>query len=246
LSWLPRPAAAGPNLTDILAIASNHAIGLKGEIEMKDLMLSLFLTTLVGAVSFSSVRAVGRQSSESTPPYENPEAYGVYSAVLSRGGQWDDSKSLVVLKELPVKEWPIGSPRDALHGDEEFRGNFASIFKSFEEANRQSLFLENHFVIQKSYQLVGLAELESAFHSTKPDARRDGWEGFRQTFPNSTGYLILSAVGFNPEKTIAIVFVDYRCGGLCSSARYYILQKRDKDWISYSPKGLQSETRGNS
>jgi hypothetical protein len=213
---------------------------------MKNLMLSLFLIALVGLASFSSVRAVDRQSSKSTPPYENPEAYGVYSAVLSMGGQWDDSKSLVVLKELPLKEWPIGSPRDALRGDEEFRGNFDRIFKSFEQANRQSLFLENYFVIQKSYQLVGLAELESAFHSTKPDAHRDGWEGFRQHFPNSTGYLILSAVGFNPERTIAIVFVDYRCGGLCGSARYYILQKRDKDWISYSPKGLQSETRGNS
>jgi hypothetical protein len=106
--------------------------------------------------------------------------------------------------------------------------------------------LENRFAIQKSFQIVGSSELEVAFHSTVPHVRTDGWEGFRQNFPNSTSYLILSAVGFNPQRTIAVVFVDYRCGGLCGSARYYVLQKRAGDWVNYIPKGLKSEMRGNS
>jgi hypothetical protein len=212
---------------------------------MKNLMLRVSLVALVGLVSFSSDCVVAQQPKYLPRPYENSDAYAVYSAVLSMGGQWDDSKFLVILKELPPKEWPIGSPHHALHGDEEFRGNFEGIFKSFEQANRQSLLLENHFAIHKPYQVVESAELEAAFHRPQPGAFHDGWEGFRGSYPNSTGYLILSAVGFNSEKTVAIVFVDYRCGGLCGSAQYYILQKRDKDWISYSPKGLQSETRGN-
>jgi hypothetical protein len=233
-------------LTDIPAVASNPAIGSNSEVEMKNFLLPLSLVALIVLALLSSVWGAPRQSIETASPYENPDAYGVYSAVLSMGGQWDDSKSLVILKELPPKEWPIGSARDALHGDEEFRANFDSIFKSFDQTNKQSLFLENHFTFHKSYQLVRSAELHTAFHRTVPGVRGDGWEGFRQNFPNSAGYLIFSAVGFNPEKTIAVVFVDYRCGGLCGSARYFILQKRDKDWISYSPKGLQSEVRGSS
>jgi hypothetical protein len=213
---------------------------------MKNSMLLPSLLSLILLATLSSVWVVARQSDKTTSPYQNPDAYDVYSAVLSMGGPWGDSKSLVVLKELPPKEWPIGSPRDALLGDEEFRGNFESIFKSFEQTNRQSVFLENLFAIHKPYQLVGSAELEAAFHRPETSVQHDGWEGFRQNFTNSAGYLILSAVGFNPEKTIAVVFVDYRCGGLCGSARYYILEKRDKDWINFSPKGLQSEMRGNS
>jgi hypothetical protein len=208
--------------------------------------LALPSLALMASISFSSLWTVARQSNKSILPYENPDAYNVYSAVVSMSGQWDDSKSLVFLKELPLKEWPIGSAREALQGDEEFRENFESVFKSFEEANRQSLFLENHFAIHKPYQLVGSAELEAAFRRNEPGTHGDGWEGFRKCFPNATGYTIFSAVGFNAEKTLAIVFVEYRCGGLCGSARYYILEKRDKDWINFSPKGLQSEMRGNS
>jgi hypothetical protein len=213
---------------------------------MKNFFLALSLIAVIALASLSPVRGVARQSIKAASPYENPDAYGVYSAVLSMGGQWDDSKSLVILKELPPKEWPIGSPRGALQGDDEFRADFESIFEGFDKANKESLFLENRFAIQKAYRIVGSSELETAFHSTVPRIRSDGWEGFRQNFPNSTGYLILSAVGFNPKKTIAVVFVDYRCGGLCGSARYYVLQKRDGDWINYSPRGLKSEMRGNS
>jgi hypothetical protein len=119
---------------------------------------------------------------------EDPDAYAVYSAVLSIPGPWEDSKSLVILKELPPKEWPIGSPQDALQGNEEFRGIFESIFKAFEQTNKGSLFLENRFAIHKSYQLVGLPELEAAFHTTvQASVRGDGWEGFRRTLPTLPG-----------------------------------------------------------
>jgi hypothetical protein len=213
---------------------------------MKNLVLPLSFVVFIGMVLISSEWAVAQQPKQPIAAYENPDAYAAYSAVLSMGGPWDDSKTLVILKELPLKEWPIGSARDALQGDEEFRGDFEGIFKSFEGANRQSLLLENQLAVHKPYQLVDSAELEAAFRGTTQTVHRDGWEGFRQSFPNSNGYLILSAVGFNAEKTIAVVFVDYRCGGLCGTARYYILQKREKEWIRYSPRGLQSEMQGNS
>ena len=71
---------------------------------MKDFMLPLCLVALVGLVSFSSEWVVAQQLKNPTRPYENPDAYAVYSAVLSMGGQWHDSTSLVILKEFPPKE----------------------------------------------------------------------------------------------------------------------------------------------
>ena len=83
---------------------------------MKDLSLPLSFNAVIALASLLSVWGVARQPIKAASPYENLDAYGVYSAVLSMGGQWDDSKSLVILKKLPPKEWPIGSPRYASMG----------------------------------------------------------------------------------------------------------------------------------
>jgi hypothetical protein len=213
---------------------------------MRNLGLLLLPLVLTALVAVSPMRSDTDQSRTSPGPYEDPDAYEVYSAVLSRNGQWQDSKSLLILQNIPPKEWPIGMPQGALQGDGEFTKRFEGIFKSFEQANREPLLLQYHFAVPKRYQIVSASESEAAFHRPAPNAIVDGWEGFRQSFPDSGGYVILSAVGFNSEKTIALVYIDYRCGGLCGSSRYYTLEKRDGRWVRSTPKGLKSEMRGNS
>lgn len=206
---------------------------------MRSFGLLLLLTALVAV---SPVRPDTSQSRKSPAAYEDADAYAAYSAILAMGGDWQGSKSLVILREIPPKEWPIGSPRGALQGDAEFTKQFDSIFKSFEQANSQSLLLQDHFTIAKPYKILSSADLEAAFR--RPTVYHDGWESFRQSFPDSSGYVIFSAVGFNSEKTIALVYVDYRCGGLCGSSRYYILEKHDGHWVRSTPKGLKSEMTG--
>ena len=78
-----------------------------------------------------------------------------------------------------------------------------------------------------------------------PNALDDGWGGFREAFPQSRGYLILSAVGFNADKTLALVYVEHRCRGLCAAARYYILEKRKAHWTQYNPIHAQGSGFGN-
>ena len=213
---------------------------------MRSFSLLLLRLVLTALVAISPLRSDTGQWSKSPEPYEDPDAYEVYSAVLSTGGGWQDSKSLLILQNIPPKEWPIGSPQSALQGDAEFTRQFDGIFKSFEQANRQPLLLQYHFAIPKPYQIVSSAELDAAFRRRASNTADDGRDGFRQSFPDSTGYLILSAVGFNSEKTIAVVYVEYRCGGLCGSSRYNILEKRAGHWVRSTPKGLKSEMTGNS
>jgi hypothetical protein len=211
---------------------------------MRSFGLPLLPLVLTALAVVSPMHSETSQSSKPPVAYEDPEAYAAYSAILAMGGGWKDSKSLLILQDIPPREWPIGSPRGALQGNAEFTTQFDTIFKSFEQANSQSSLLQYHFAIAKPYKILSSAELEAAFRH--PTIYHDGWEGFRQSFPDSSGYLIFSAVGFNPEKTIALVYVDYRCGGLCGSSRYYILEKHDGHWVRSTPKGLKSEMTGNS
>jgi hypothetical protein len=141
---------------------------------MKNARRPVVLVAFIALASVWSAWAVAQRSGKANASYEDRDAYDVYSAVLSMGGQWDDSKTLVVRKDLPPTEWPIGSPQGALQGDAEFRQNFEKIFMSFEGANRQALLLKDHFAVHKPDQLVGLAELQGAFHRSTPSAHSDG------------------------------------------------------------------------
>jgi hypothetical protein len=185
-------------------------------------------------------------SSSSLPAYDDAEAYEVYSAAMPMDSSYQDSKTVLILQTIPPSEWLIGSPRGALHGDAEFNRTFAPIFDSFDKANLESKSLEQHFAIPKPYELISQHDIDTAFRRRASNGMDDGWSGFRETFPESVGYLILSAVGFNADRTLALVYIEHRCGGLCAAERYYMLEKRKGHWVKYKPKGSVLEITGTS
>jgi len=204
----------------------------------------LRLFPLLFLISVSSSSSQQCDSSPALPVYEDADAYEVYSATLPMDSSYQDSKAVLILQRVPPSEWPIGSPREALHGDPEFNKTFAPIFDSFDKANQESRSLEHHFSIPKPYKLLNKDEIDVTFRRRAPNALDDGWGGFREVFPESRGYIILSGVGFNADRTLALVYVEHRCGGLCAAARYYILEKRKGHWAQYKPKGRVLEMRG--
>jgi hypothetical protein len=197
--------------------------------------------------------ALSQMQPDLNPPTSHPQIYGdadaydVYSAAVPMDKwYWQNSKTLLIVRDIPPAEWPIGSPSGALQGNADFREAFASIFRSFDETNQQKMLLEHHFTFQKPYRLISRGELDASFRHVPQNAIRDGWEGFRNSFPDSSGYLILSGVGFNADKTIALVYVEHRCANMCSQAQYYILKKSHGHWVKCVPNGLKSEMRGES
>ena len=40
----------------------------------------------------------------------------------------------------------------------------------------------------------------------------------------------MSAVGFNKETTLAVVYTGSSCGGLCGSWSFHLLEKTDGKW----------------
>lgn len=213
---------------------------------MKILGLVLPCVVMI-SIAVSQVRPDHNPSASHPQTYGDSDAYGVYSAAIPMDNWYcENSKTLLIVQEIPPAEWSIGSPKGALQGDAEFRKAFAGVFRSFNEANQQKMLLEHRFTFQKPYRLVSKDELDAAFRNVPQNAISDGWEGFRDSFPDSSGYLILSGVGFNADKTIAVVYIEHRCGNMCSQAQYYILKKVDGQWVKCVPKGLKTEMRGES
>jgi hypothetical protein len=83
--------------------------------------------------------------------------------------------------------------------------------------------LQRRFQIEKPHEIVSSDDIGVDF-------KDGGWEGFHQRYPDSGGYIIMSAVGFNKEKTQAIVYTGSACGGLCGLWRFHLLEKIDGKW----------------
>ena len=48
----------------------------------------------------------------------------------------------------------------------------------------------------------------------------------------------MSAVGFNVDKTLALVYVGHSCGGLCGGGSYHLLKKAGEKWVESPWKGV--------
>jgi hypothetical protein len=61
------------------------------------------------------------------------------------------------------------------------------------------------------------------------------WAGFRKRYPDFTGILSISSVGFDEQEDRALVYVSFVCGMLCGEARFFTLEKRGEKWEVIEP-----------
>jgi hypothetical protein len=98
------------------------------------------------------------------------------------------------------------------------------LYDNFEKVNRQAKTLLPLLHIAKPYELVP----ESRVYA--PDASGAADKAWEEQHPGASGYLWLSAVGFNSDRTFALVSVSHICGTLCAGGHYYLLHKQDGEW----------------
>ena len=79
-----------------------------------------------------------------------------------------------------------------------------------------------------------LALILSLLHTLMSQGR---WNEYYRQYPDSGGLLEFSAVGFNPDKTIAVVYMGHSCGDLCGGGTFHVLEKIDGKWKPLEWKG---------
>ncbi|MBO0721788.1 MAG: hypothetical protein J2P41_13245 [Blastocatellia bacterium] len=151
-------------------------------------------------------------------PYEDADAYEVYAAILPSNWTGSASKAIKLV---------IQSKASAFKMCVKPKGESIEILKDaisdYVELSKKSWLLQRRFSIEKPYELITSEELKSIFE-------HGSWEKFYVRYPNSGGVIDLSPVGFNKEKTVAIVYMGHSCGGLCGAGTFYVLQKKDGKW----------------
>ena len=184
---------------------------------------------LAAAVGLATTVA-GQQAPAPVPPVQkdqlirDAEAYLVYGSLVAdaAAAPLDRTKRLVFKRETSVMSEcvPTGKSIDTV---------WRPVVDHFKSENASTRTLSGGQPLGHSYTVASSADLTSAFK----DAAKDpdfGWSGFYRRYPGAVGYFEVSAVGFDPAKTRAMVSIQHRCGALCGKAAYYLVEKVKGVW----------------
>ncbi|HYX40364.1 MAG TPA: hypothetical protein VE821_01640, partial [Pyrinomonadaceae bacterium] len=111
----------------------------------------------------------------------------------------------------------------------------AGTLDNYLNANRQSHMLIDLFRLRTEHTLMTEADM------TALAGQHESWwmwTGFDNKYTHAAGLYGLSAVGFDRERTQALVYFWNACGGTCGSGSYVLLEKHDGKWHEVNRMGL--------
>jgi hypothetical protein len=158
----------------------------------------------------SCISVASGQSEAVLQPYEVDEAYRVYEAILPSKGWFATGRLVIQLETGPLHNSTYGCLSD------EPARKFKAAAADFATVNEKSGALQSKFKLEMPYELVSSDSLHRA--------------DFDKQHPGSGGFITVSGVGFNKRKTLAVVFVESSCGGLCGSFTFHLLEKIRGKW----------------
>ena len=154
------------------------------------------------------------------PPYEVQEAYEVYSVILPSEWPLRDAHAKTLIIQNETKGYEM-----CLRPENEWQEKIGPAISDYVRSNAKPSLLQRRIKVEVPYQLIIADELRST-NSTA------GWEAFFQRYPDSRGWIELSAVGFNVNKTVAVVYMGHHCGPLCGRGGFHVLEKKDGKWVA--------------
>jgi hypothetical protein len=155
-----------------------------------------------------------------TPPPEiETEEYAVYSAMIQQNPIGFNLGSSILIREQTV------SGLDDLERTLEVHPLPARLVDSYRSRNAALYTLDPNPDVELDYALMPEEEWEKIF-------LRKGsvWARFQERYPEASGVVIFSRVGFGANEDEALVLMGYRCGDLCGAGGLYLLVKEDGDW----------------
>lgn len=192
--------------------------------------MRIFLAALLLAVTWGWHPQSAEKNQQNLQAYSDPDAYEVYAALLPSNSTWGNlkTKSLVIVQETASPDRQGCLPRG-----KEDREIWASVLEDYKNQNQTPRLFSRSFSIDRPYELISRTELSDLFANTTKNLW-EGWKSFYSRYPDSDGFIELSAVGFNSDKTKAFVYIAHHCGSLCGAGGYTFLEKRDGKWVKAS------------
>jgi hypothetical protein len=167
-------------------------------------------------------------------PIDDSEAYAVYASLLPQ--EWTvrvaQAKRLVFQQEA-------GTNRQCMPSGKPLETEWRLVVESFNAENAIARTVRSGFPLGVAYVVVPSAEIKSAFQEV-PNDPMFGWTGFYKRYPESAGIMTVSAVGFDPQRRRALVYMAHSCGLLCGGGAHHLLEKVDGVWREATVPGISN------
>ena len=170
------------------------------------------------------------QSHEKKNNSVTTEEYAVYSALLDEINQSpSDGKEvkLLVVNDRTKGPDKMCLPEEVAKWERRIEADdLKPMLTDLLTKNREPYSASRRFQISRKLVLLNVEAFSDIFK------RRgyEGWDDFYKKYPNSSGYMTFSRVGFNEEATRAIIYRVTSCGSLCGYGGYILLNKENGRW----------------
>jgi hypothetical protein len=184
------------------------------------------LVVLGGALALLVVLRPASASAQlpDAKPIDDPESYAVYSALLPDAAMRGMRRSMIVIQAEAMTDsrpcWPSGPPIET---------EWKSTLESLRAENAHARTILPGFTLSVPYIVLPKADI-MAFFTPLSTQRLDGWKQFYARYPDSAGILRLSAVGFDTDRTKAIVYIAHSTNYLGGEYSYHLLRKLGGNW----------------
>jgi hypothetical protein len=181
-------------------------------------MRSTLSVLLVLAVLWLARPILGQDPATADDPKNPPiytvgEAYELYSVILEPKSE--SVQQIVVTRETEPHKM-------CLKPSDEPNPSIRTALVDYVKVNHNSFELQPAFQVSRPYTMVSMQDLNQVLGPT--------WENFRLRYHNSDGVQTLSAVGFNGNKTVAVVYYSQIRNALSGTGAISVFQKVDGKW----------------
>jgi hypothetical protein len=166
----------------------------------------------------TTLQQSGPKSNDSHSQVDVDE-YSVYSVVLSDDRYIDANTKQVVIKNHTAPGFTV----------EGLQNSMPSLSRvtidDYESKSKSISLLKAELGLKVKYKLITDEEVDNIFRRGGP-----AWEVFHSKFPGSKGLIGLSRVGFNSDRTQALVHVGFGCDWNCGDSQLIFLRKDKNAW----------------
>ena len=193
------------------------------------------LTWVVGCAVVLVVMSTGPRLVEGSASYLQTEAdsgvsaeeYEIYSSVIKQYYLRPDTKLIMIEErtfryDFAIDEEPWREKKKGVIIDE-------TAANDYELKNGEKWLLnKDSFKLPVKAALITDNDLKAIFHGKWGDLE---WINYYRRFPDTRGFVMLSRIGFNTQRTQALMYVGSRCGPVCGDRYFLLLQKENGSWV---------------
>ena len=171
-------------------------------------------------------------SSKPTAPLDDEE-YAVYSALLQ--SLYASGAKVLVIDNFVSGCVPVGNNAEGERAWQQSLNGLpnklprlsAKTVTDFKSKSRTCHTIEAKLRLPTKYILISQTERRAIF--SKPDVNKS-WQSFQQKYPGAAGYINVSNIGFNEDRTQALVNTFRKCGDKCGGEKMVLLTKVNGKW----------------